>query len=115
MRIYIELKDVVAGAFIRLLSETNKREISYRELDDYGASVVNVLNEDKSVSAILVMSKNMQIELLEDYSDYFEEYDSGNSAGLKLRNGVNKEVLCEKFCMSMSLRVLAAFKKAKVA
>lgn len=44
MYVYLEVVDVVANAFIGILNH-GKKEILYKELDAYGAKVVEILNK----------------------------------------------------------------------
>ena len=44
MCIYIGIEDLVANALIELVENTEKREVMFKELDEYGALVVKYLN-----------------------------------------------------------------------
>ena len=47
MYIYIEMKDLVANALIELLESGKRGEVLFKQLDDYGARVIEVLSEDE--------------------------------------------------------------------
>ena len=74
MYIYIEIEDLVANAFIDLVEKKNKREILFSELDEYGAKVIEALNSDGNTNAVLVVSRESQIAMIEDYSDMRRRY-----------------------------------------
>lgn len=111
MCIYIEMKDLVANAFIDLLEKEKRREIRFSELDAYGARVIEVLNEEEETRAVLVVSRESQQAVVEDYSDLFEPATIDGSKGIRLKEGVGTMQLWERFCVSMSVRVIMAFKK----
>ena len=46
MCIYIGIEDLVANALIELVENTEKREVMFKELDEYGALVVKYLNDE---------------------------------------------------------------------
>lgn len=108
MYICIELADVVANAFVELVEKKGKREILFSELTAYGTKVVEVL-EQEEVQAILVVSRESQLEMLEDYTDLFEAFEKDGALGIRLRDGVDTMELWSRFCASLSLRVIKAF------
>ena len=57
MYIYIEIEDLVANALIELVEKRGKREVLFRELDEYGARVIDVLSSDGETKAVLVVSR----------------------------------------------------------
>ena len=111
MYIYIEIEDLVANAFIDLVEKKNKREILFSELDEYGAKVIEALNSDGNTNAVLVVSRESQIAMTEDYSDMFEGFEKDGAKGIRLLEGVETIDLWTRFCASLSLKVLNAFKK----
>ena len=110
MYIYIEIEDLVANAFIDLVEKRNKREILFSELDEYGTKVIESLNRDGNTNAILVVSRESQIAMIEDYSDMFEGFEEDGAKGIRLLEGVRPIDLWARFCASLSLKVLSAFK-----
>lgn len=109
MYIYIEIQELVVNALIEL-AKKNTRMISFKDLDDYGARVIEVLNGDEDVHAVLVVSRESQQAIVEDYSDFFEYANIGGAKGICLKDGVEAVDLWEKFCASLSLRVVEALK-----
>ena len=97
MCIYIGIEDLVANALIELVEKSEKREVLFKQLDEYGAQVIKYLN-DKQEQAVLVLSKERTNDFLHDYSDYFE-----------LKEGVSVSQLWEKFRGYLSVDVMLAF------
>ena len=109
MYIYIEIEDLVANALIELVEKNDRREVLFRELDEYGARVIDILNSDGKTNAILVVSRESQMALLEDYSNMFEPFEKDGALGIRLKDGVTSIDLWKRFCASLSLKVIRAF------
>ena len=45
MCIYIGIEDLVANALIELVEKSEKREVLFKQLDEYGAKVIKYLND----------------------------------------------------------------------
>ena len=110
MYTYIEMEDLVANAFIELVEKKNKREILFSELDEYGAKVIEALNSNGVTDAVLVVSRESQLAMIEDYSDMFEGFEKDGAKGIRLLDNVEPIDLWRRFCASLSLKVLNAFK-----
>lgn len=108
MLIYIGIEDLVANALIELVENSNRREVLFKDLDEYGAMVVKYLNE-KNEQAVLLLSKERTNDFLHDYSDMFEIFSDGINDGIKLKNDVEVEQLWEKFRGYLSVDVMMAF------
>lgn len=108
MYIYIGIEDLAANALIELVEKSKKREVLFKELDDYGAMVIKYLNS-RQEQAVLVLSKERTNEFLYDYSDYFELFSRGIDEGIRLREGVTVKQLWEKFRGYLSVGVMLAF------
>lgn len=108
MYIYIGIEDLVANALIELVEKSEKREVLFKELDDYGAMVIKYLNSEKK-QAVLVLSKERTNDFLHDYSDLFELFSNGMDEGIRLREGVDVRKLWEKFRGYLSVDVMLAF------
>ena len=104
MCIYIGIEDLVANALIELVEKSEKREVLFKQLDEYGAKVINYLN-DKQEQAVLVLSN----EFLHDYSDYFELFSDNIDEGIRLKEGIPVSRLWEKFRGYLSVNVMLAF------
>ena len=112
MYIYIEMEDLVANALIELVEKKGKREVGFKELDQYGAKVVEVLSEGET-RAILLVSRESQMAMLEDYSDLFEEFERDGAHGIKLKEGIPTSMLWRRFRASLSVKVMLAFQAAE--
>lgn len=109
MYIYIEIQDLVANALIELLERGKKGEVLFRQLDEYGARVVEVLSKEKETTAVLVVSRESQMAMVEDYGDMFELFERDGAKGIRLKEGFDALQVWNRFCTSLSLKVLRAF------
>lgn len=114
MYIYIEIEDLVANAFIELVEKKGQREVLFKELDDYGAQVVGALNRDGETKAILVISRESQTAMLEDYTDMFEPFEKDEAKGIRLKAGISSIQLWKRFCVSLSVKVIEAFQASSI-
>ena len=112
MYIYIEIEDLVANALIELVEKKGQREVLFKELDDYGARVIDVLNQEGKTKAILVVSRESQTAMLEDYADMFEPFERDGAKGIRLKEGITPMQLWKRFCVSLSLKVIEAFQSS---
>ena len=108
MCIYIGIEDLVANALIELVEKSEKREVLFKQLDEYGAKVIKYLN-DKQEQAVLVLSKERTNEFLHDYWDYFELFLNGMDEGIRLKESISVNQLWEKFRGYLSVDVMLAF------
>ena len=108
MYIYIGIEDLAANALIELVEKSEKREVLFKQLDEYGAKVIKYLN-DKQEQAVLVLSKERTNEFLHDYSDYFELFSSGMDEGIRLKEEISVNQLWKKFRGYLSVDVMLAF------
>lgn len=113
MYIYIEMKDLVANALIELIESGEEGEILFKQLDEYGARVIEVLSSEEQITAVLVVSRESQMAMVEDYSDMFELFERGGAKGIRLKTGIDSIKLWNRFCASLSLKVLRAFQSEK--
>lgn len=112
MCIYIGIEDLVANALIELVEKTSVREVLFKDLDKYGAMVVEFLNK-KEEQAVLILSKERTNEFLYDYSDYFELFSGTTGKGIRLKEEISVEKLWEKFRGYLSVEVMLAFMSAQ--
>ena len=112
MYVYIDVVDVVANAFIGIINQ-GKNVILYKDLDAYGARVVEILNKHDNTTAVYISSGESNRVIFEDYSDFFDEYEDENKyKGIKLNDGITQQMLWSRFCVSLSLKILDAFMEA---
>jgi len=108
MGFYIGIEDLAANALIEILSESDRRFVTYRELEEYGAEVVNILLEQNE-KAVLILSRDNTYDMLRSYSGIFTEEKQGDDLGISLRGGVGVKDLIDKFRGYLALDVLLAF------
>ena len=109
LNIYIGIEDLVANALIEIVEKSERREVLFKQLDEYGAMVVQYLSETKNEQAVLVLSKDRTNIFLHDYSEYFELFSDGADEGIRLKEGVTSSQLWEMFRGYLSVDVILAF------
>lgn len=115
MSIYIEIEDLVANALIELVEKKGQREVLFSQLDEYGARVIDVLNQDDETQAMLVVSRESQLALVDDYTDFFAPYCNDEGAqGIRLRDGKEPIDLWKRFCASFSSKIIWVFQAEQV-
>lgn len=105
---YIGIEDLAANALIESLKKGNKRFLTYTEIENYGAKVVQILNESDE-KAILILSRDSTNTLFRNYSDFFEEKENNGERGICLRDEIDVKQLIQKFRGYLALDVLLAF------
>ena len=111
---FIGVEDLAANALIELLENgSNRREVSFRELEAYGAEVVKELNEAQGQDCFLLLSQYRMRDAVRERSDILEILDYGTPrARVALRGGYALDEyvqkLSESFCGSISIPVLQA-------
>ena len=110
MCFYIGIEDLAANALIELLKKnSNKRFVTYSEIEKYGNAVVKILKENKE-KAVLILSRDSTEALFRNYSDFFEEdADENGMLGIKLKMGKEISDLIRQFRGYLALDVLLAF------
>lgn len=109
MNIYIGIEDLVANALIELVERTGRKEVLFKELDEYGAYVVGLISRDGDKQAILILSTERTNEFFHDYSTYFELCTNGSDKGVRLKEGVTASDLWAAFRNYLSIDLLRAF------
>lgn len=112
MCIYIGIEDLVANALIELVEKSEKREVLFEQLDNYGAQVIKYLN-NKQEQAVLVLSKERTNVFLHDYAEYFELFTNDMAEGIRLKENVDVSELWSKFRGYLSADVMLAFMDRK--
>lgn len=110
---FIGIESVAANALIELFERKNKREVSFDTLARYGMRVVRILQEQSEEEVILLLSRKYQINMIENYSDFFEaDFSSGGHGVFRLKGEDKQETLKalkEYFRYTMSMQMLNAF------
>lgn len=110
---FIGIESVAANALIELLEKRDEREVSFDTLARYGMRVVRILQEHSDEEVILLLSRKYQVNMIENYSDFFEaDFSSGGQRVFRLK-GENKQetlkALKKYFRLTMSMQMLNAF------
>ena len=108
MCFYIGIEDLAANALIEVLRRSQKKFLTYKEIENYGSKVVELLNE-KDEKAVLILSRESTNALFRNYSDFFVERNVGGEMGIELREEVTLENLITQFRGYLALDVLMAF------
>ena len=107
---FIGIECLAANALIEILDRTQKREDSFDTIVRYGMEVVRVLQRQTGEEAVLLLSKKYQINMIENYSEFFEvDFSDSNHGVFKLRETVSLDDLKNYFRWTMSVRLVDAF------
>lgn len=113
MYTFIGIESVAANALIELLEKRDEREVSFDTLARYGMRVVRILQEQSEEEVILLLSRKYQINMIENYSDFFEaDFSSGGQGVFRLKGEDKQETLKalkQYFRYTMSMQMLNAF------
>ena len=90
------------------MKKSGRRFISYADLEEYGAIVVDILLK-KGEKAILILSRESTCELFRNYSDFFEERIQNGVKGIYLNDKKSVDDLIDGFRGYISLDLLLAF------
>lgn len=106
---FIGIEDLVANALIELIEKNGNKEVSFEQLNNYGAVVVRILQSNNAEEAILLVSKYYTNELIRNYSEFFEIIDKDVDSFIKLKEGKSSDDLRNRFRAYMSTDMLVAF------
>ncbi len=108
MSFYIGIEDLAANALIEAMQKGDKRFLTYIDIENYGAMVMQILSEN-SEKAVLILSRENTNALFRNYSEYFEEKEVDGKLGIALKAQKTVDDLIERFRGYLSLDVLMAF------
>lgn len=108
MSFFIGIEDLAANALIAVLAKEGRRFLTYNEIEEYGARVIQILT-GKGEKAVLILSRENTNEMYRNYSDFFEEKEEGNGLGIYLKDGKSADDLIARFRGYLALDVLLAF------
>lgn len=108
MCFYIGIEDLAANALIESMRRAEKTFLTYKEIENYGSRVVELLNE-KGEKAVLILSRESTNALFRNYSDFFQEKNVNGEKGIELKKEVTLEKLINQFRGYLALDVLLAF------
>ena len=102
---FIGIENLAANAMIELMERNHTKEISFETLVHYGLEVARIFQEKTGEEAILLISRAYQVDMIENYSDFFDVHDET----FYLKDSVNLEELKTYFRWTMSTKLLHAF------
>lgn len=107
---FIGIECLAANALIEILEKSNRREVSFDTLVRYGMEVVRFLQKKSGEEAVLLLSKKYQINMIENYSHFFDVDFTGLDQGLfKLKETATLDELTDYFRWTMSVKLVEAF------
>ena len=113
MYTYIGIESITANALIELGEKKDKSEVSFDNLVRYGMRVVSILQEQTNNEVIPLLSRRYQINMIENYPDFFEaDYSGGGSGVFRLKKSNQPEILRELkefFRWTLNIQILEAF------
>lgn len=117
MYTFIRIENVAANALIELLEKRNEREVSFDMIVRYGTRVAQFLQESFNEEPVLLLSRKYQINMIENYSDFFEADLSVGGQGVSFRSkGEDRqetiEILTKNFRCPMGMQLQEAFLSA---
>lgn len=110
MPTFIGIESLAANALIELMDREQVREVSFDTLVHYGMEVVRVFGLRTGEEAVLLLSRQDQLDMIENYSEYFE-VDFSNTYGgtFRLKDTASLDDLRKYFRWTMTVRLLEAF------
>lgn len=108
MCFYIGIEDLASNALIESMRRAEKTFLTYKEIENYGSKVVELLNE-KGEKAVLILSRESTNALFRNYSDFFQEKNIDGELGIELKKEITLEDLINQFRGYLALDVLMAF------
>lgn len=115
MSVFIGMEEITANALIELMERQTQNEVSFDTLVNYGMRVIRILKERSGVEGILLLSREYQISMIEDYSDIFEATFTPDGNGVfRLKDNdadLNSHLTYLKSCFrwTLSRSVIDAF------
>lgn len=102
---YIGMDDVIANAFIESMKRNGNRFLTYKQINDYGDKVADLIRKDSDV----FVDKSNTSSVLTDYADFFAEQTIDGELGVELKREKSKSDLINQFRGYLPLDVLRAF------
>lgn len=106
---FIGIESLAANALIELFERKQTREVSFDSLVRYGMEVVRIFRNETGEEAVLLLSRKYQMDMIENYSDFFEvEMDAAGNGVFRLKD-VDLEDVKAYFRWTMSIKLIGAF------
>lgn len=102
---HIGMDDIIANAFIESMRENGNRFLTYKQINDYGDKVADLIREDSDV----FVNKSNTDSVLMDYSDFSAEQTIDGELGVELKREKSVSNLINQFRGYLPLDVLRAF------
>ena len=110
MPTFIGIESLAANALIELMDREQTCEVSFDTLVRYGLEVVRVFGMRTGEEAVLLLSRQDQLDMMENYSEYFEVDVSDTYGGtFRLKDTASLEDLRKYFRWTMTVRLFEAF------
>lgn len=112
---FIGIECLAGNALIELFERQDIKEVSFDMLVQYGMKVVHILEAQTNEEIILLLSKQYQLNMIENCSDYFSVIFSPDGKGvISLKDDFSDrerilEELKERFRWTMSTKYINAF------
>lgn len=108
---FIGIESLAANALISLLEKDSTiREVSFSALVSYGMEIVRIYQCKTGEEAILLLSREYQMHMIADYSDFFDVKMEDDGQGIfYLKNGIGTDILRDYFQWTMDAELLNAF------
>ena len=109
MNYKISLEDLVANLFIENFKNNDiRRFLTYSEIEDYGKKVTKNINKTND-TVILELSRARTNQMLQKYSEFFEEKNINKHLGIALKETKNINDLINEFRGYLTLKLLKCF------
>ena len=92
MYTFIGIESLAANALISLLEKNNVRVVSFDTLVNYGMEITRIYKRDTGEDAILLLSREYQLNMIANYSDFFDvKIDNAGQGVFCLKDDVDIE------------------------
>lgn len=108
---YIELRDLIGGAFTFVLENQCDRSLSLEKIEEYGRKVVDCLNQQKKDNWLKISPDKTQRFFLENF-DYFS-YDEETGL-VTLKEDVTFCKLMERYIEYLPLDLILALRDEEI-
>jgi len=109
MRMFIGIESVAANALIERV-KAGKRYVDFKTIVNYGTKVARLLQKETNKEPILLLYKDYQLAMLENYSSFFEVESKGPGLDVFwLKEGKTSEDLENTFRWNLSVKLIKAY------
>lgn len=105
---YIGIEDLAANALIELVEKTQKRDVSFKQLNKYGAAIIAKLKSNNT-EAVLIFTREGTNAFFHDCSNYFIITEQDEDTIITLKEEVSTKVLRKQFRINLALDLLKVF------